>query len=620
MAPHSMALADVSQDSARKRDVLVVGDGSVDVFVGDDELTSESNTELLLPDDDGTPIAVAVGNFDWSGSRLVDVAVLTRDPARVRLFRNSPDDDDECFDGDADFTVVETALIIDGEPRDMVVGRFNNDARDDLAVLTSERVYIFLNNGDSSASFVSVGPVATNGRAGASLVASDFTDDQVDDVVVTDAGGQIIVLTTGAGGVLTLRSTINLGTQPRGIVAGDFDADGNRDLYVTDAAADGLIDLPAYFLKGQGGGDFDTPVGIRSGSPYQSAVVSFDVDRDGTVDIASTSNSPESEEGPTLYCQPGMFCDTLENEPPLDAGIWRVPRGGTIPGIGIGQVAIVSGDLTGDRLEDLVVLSRNGDAAFLMINQSASGTPSPTPSNVPSPTRTPTPTPTPRELTPGATHTATPSGTATTTATQTPTMIPPKVFVTIGSAVGRPGDTVDIAVSLTTGGEGVLGVGNDIAFRDEQIALDPAGCRINPALGKKLIAAKVLADPYWNVSRFSVVTGASGAPIPDGILYTCKVHILAGAYPYERRLQAGGYAAVVQPEHSEVVLVPAFDGSVTVALAVTPSPSDDGSGGDGGCTMREASQESLGSSWVLFLLGLLLVSRRMASATLGADR
>lgn len=603
-SPHAMALADVSLDDRRKLDLLVVGDGSVDIFLSDEALASEADAEFSLPVEDGPPIAVAVGNFDSSASRLVDVAVLTRNPARVRLLRNTPDDDQDEFDADSDFTVVDTPLSIDGEPRDMVVGRFNNDTRDDLAVLTSNRVYIFLNNGDSSASFVSVSPVATNGSDAASLVAADFTDDQVDDVVVTDGGGQIMILTTGAGGVLTLRSTTNVGTQPSAIVAGDFDADGNRDLYVTDVAGEGIFSPLAYFFRGRGGGDFDTAVGIDSGSLYQSAAVSFDVDRDGTIDIASTSNSPEQEEPPVLYCQPSPLCDALGSEPPLEAGIWRQPRGSTIPGIGSGQVAIVSGDLNGDRLEDLVVLSSDGDVAVLMINGSQLNSVTPTRSATPTPTRTRTAT---RLPTFGPFFTRTPTATP----TRTPTVTPPRVFVSIGSTVGRPGDTVEIAVSLTTGGSQVLGVANDIVLRDEEIGLNPETCEVNPTLGKDLIASRVVSQPGYRVIHFSLVTGANANPIPDGILYTCQVHISAGAYPYVRRLESGGIAAVAEPGLPQVTLVPAFDGSLTVALAVTPSPAD-GSSGGGGCAMLEPSQELGVRIWLIHLLALILIACRLA--------
>ncbi len=454
---HAMALGDVSERN-KDLDLLVIGDGVVDVFLGDDELSSESDTEFPLPDGDGTPIAVVVGNFDSSGASLLDVAVLTRDPARVRLFRNTPDGETDSFDGDTDFTVVDTALSIEGEPRDMVVGRFNNDMRDDLAVLTSTSVYIFLSNGDSSASFVGVTPVATNGSNGVSLVAANFTDDEVNDIVVTDTGvvadgssepdddGQFMVFTTGSNGVLTRRSITNLGIDPRGIAAGDFDGDGNQDLFVADVGSDGFTGALVHFIKGLGGGDFEQTTGLFAGTTNPAAVVVFDFDRDGTLDVAATSNGADLD-SPVLYCQPSPICVNV-GDFPLEAGIWVQPSSSAIPRIGSGQVAIVAAELTGDKLEDFIVLSSEGDRAVLMINRSTMGSASPTPSGLPSPTRTPTPT--------GPTQTPTP--TRTPTATNTPTGVP----IPYGGCTQKVGERpVAVAIGNFDGGD------MDIAYADQ---------------------------------------------------------------------------------------------------------------------------------------------------------
>lgn len=410
VGPQSMALADVADVTVPKADVpdLLVVNGdtrTVEVFLGDEGFSDISDGDLAL-ETDGVPIALATGNFDSSGSSLTDVAVLTRDPGRVRIFRNTPDDDDEGFDADTDLTRVETALTFDGEARALTVGQFNDDTRADIAVLTANSIYVFLSNGDGS--FQSLAPVTTTGSDGFLLIAAKLNDDAFDDIVVSDpSAGQIKVFTTGSGGALTFQTSLNAGTQPRGITASDYDEDGNIDVMVADADADVAFILQYY--PGLGNAEFDEALEATA-SEFSYALLTFDVDGDGTRDIVATSIS-DANEPAVLLCQPGgTLCDTFgDREPPLEAGLFRQPRSDTIPRTGFGQVAVVSGDINGDRLDDLFLLSQEGDVVTLMINESVEGGTTPTPSGAASATPTPTgPTPT-RTVT----RTATPSPTAT---------------------------------------------------------------------------------------------------------------------------------------------------------------------------------------------------------------
>ena len=326
-----MALADVSLDSGRTPDLLVVDSDvpGVDVFLGDEGFGDFVDTELTLDAGDGVPIALATGNFDSSGSRLVDVAVLTRNPGRVRIFLNTPDSDTESFDAESDFTVVTTPLTFDGEARALTVGRFNSDTRDDIAVLTANSIYVFLSNGDGT--FQRLAPVATTGNDGFLLIASKLDDDEFDDIVVSDPSDhQIKIFTANSGGVLSVVASLNAGDEPRGITAADYDGDGIVDLIVADAVAD-IVEILRYF-PGLGNAQFgDAREATASANSY--ALLTFDADRNGTQDVVATSISPDTEPA-VLLCQPSVLCDTFPvGEPPLEAQIFRQPRVETIPGV-----------------------------------------------------------------------------------------------------------------------------------------------------------------------------------------------------------------------------------------------------------------------------------------------
>src|SRR5947209_5453416 len=67
---------------------------------------------------------------------------------------------------------------------------------------------------------------------------------------------------------------------------------------------------------------------------------------------------------------------------------------------------------------------------------------------------------------------------------QTPTQTPrppfplPTVHIDIGSAVGRPGEFVDVTVSLAAFHVAVVATGNDITFNTQALAVEPSDCRI----------------------------------------------------------------------------------------------------------------------------------------------
>ena len=147
-----------------------------------------------------------------------------------------------------------------------------------------------------------------------------------------------------------------------GVAAGDYDDDGDIDLYVTNVG-------PNTLLRSEGDGRFTDVTGSAGvGDPSWSASATFlDFDRDGDLDLyvtnyldwsAATELSCYSLSGAPDYCSPKNY------DAPVADTLFRNDGGGTFtdvsadaglhtafgPGLGV-----VVGDLDGDGFEDIFV-------------------------------------------------------------------------------------------------------------------------------------------------------------------------------------------------------------------------------------------------------------------------
>lgn len=118
------------------------------------------------------------------------------------------------------------------------------------------------------------------------------------------------------------------------------------------------------------------------------------------------------------------------------------------------------------------------------------------------------------------------------------------VRINIGSNTGRPGQAVDVTVSLSTSGGATLAAAiNDLTFNKQVLSLEPTDCRPNPITGKSLTAAIVHDTRGSRTLRFFVQSIFTAPPIPDGPIYTCTFRIrptaLPGSYPLYTRVTLG---------------------------------------------------------------------------------
>ncbi|MBI1814407.1 MAG: hypothetical protein HYR72_05475 [Deltaproteobacteria bacterium] len=168
------------------------------------------------------------------------------------------------------------------------------------------------------------------------------------------------------------------------------------------------------------------------------------------------------------------------------------------------------------------------------------------------------------------------------------------VIVKIGSATGSPGDVVNVAVSLETGGRTVVATQNDIVFDPHiLIASTPGGrpdCRVNPDIDKIAAAGfqPLQCTPGLDCSSAQVIIFTVNVdPIPDGSeLYTCTIRLAAdlplGTYPLHnadvRASDPKGAALPATGTDGGVRVVPRPTVTLTVkptaspTLTATPSP------------------------------------------------
>lgn len=107
------------------------------------------------------------------------------------------------------------------------------------------------------------------------------------------------------------------------------------------------------------------------------------------------------------------------------------------------------------------------------------------------------------------------------------------VVIAAGDTRGEPGDTVELAVVLDSGGARVAGVQNDLEIPSPLRLEDTDACAVNPRLGKQAAFALAPCDAGPCVRLRAVVLAYDNVDeIPDGaVLYRCAIAIDADAAP-----------------------------------------------------------------------------------------
>jgi hypothetical protein len=320
------------------------GDGKPDVALSDSGsnavtvLLNTGNGALASPAKyalNGRPNGLTIGDFNADGRPDIAVANESFGVVNVLLGRG-----DGTFGAPMTFTAGSTS----DSPFDIVVGDFNGDSRQDLAVtLFTGEVSILLGNGDGT--FQSGHLFPTGSRINHTLVAGDFNHDGRLDLATANNQDDAVGILLGNGdGTFQAPVTYAAGFDPRAIVAHDFNGDGAVDIAVTNEHGNLQV------LLNNGNGTFQAPVAYAVGASPHSLVLG-DVNGDGRPDLV-TGNFGTADATLLLGNSDGTFRD-----------------GGSV-GLGTQPGAVALADLNGDGAPDLIAAGELSGLVPVLFNQS----------------------------------------------------------------------------------------------------------------------------------------------------------------------------------------------------------------------------------------------------------
>lgn len=275
------------------------GDGQKDLAIShrlsDDVAILKGNEDgtfgaPALIDVSSTPTNVSLGHFNTGGE--ADLLVPSQDNNLVTLLSGVGDG---TFDPPVTFD-----LTIGNLPSYATVGRFNNDAFDDVAVAveTAQQIAVLLGNGNGT--FQAPQIIDTN-RSPQFITSADINDDTFIDLLVgvnDFPGGVVVHFGNGDGsfGAGSLIFALNASLYVQNIEVADLDQDTFDDIIITTGYSDpvdskglGPFTGGFFLLYGKGAGAFDDVI-FQPGSgldPGQGSAV--DLDGDGILDLVSAS-------------------------------------------------------------------------------------------------------------------------------------------------------------------------------------------------------------------------------------------------------------------------------------------------------------------------------------------
>jgi len=190
--------------------------------------------------------------------------------------------------------------------------------------------------------------VDTAGLLPRDVVTGDLDGNGFADVVTSNRdSNNVSVLLNGAGG-FAAAVTYDVAVGPRGLTLGDFNGD-----HVLDIAVAGGSDREVSMLLNSGSGTFAAAVGLSVGGDLRpDSVTAGDLDRDGDVDIASSTSGGI-----------GDFVSIF-----LNAGSASFPGRSDYPAGGVSPSGITAADFDIDGLTDLAVANQDSATASFLPN------------------------------------------------------------------------------------------------------------------------------------------------------------------------------------------------------------------------------------------------------------
>src|SRR5262245_57697805 len=263
------------------------------------------------------PRGVVVGDFNRDGRD--DIAVANYNGNSVTILLGT---------GNGTFTMGQT-YAVGTSPEMMVKANLNGDAFLDLVTVNNNSNSVSILYGQGDGTFVH-GPEVTVGNFPRFVKAVDLDGDGFDDLLVADhLGGTVVILHNNGGTSYTPVTVLTApgASGPQNINTADLNGDGILDIVVTYA----FTDMVAIF-PGLGGFGFATPqilpVDPQGDLPYGIGIA--DVDNDGRLVLVIT-HPPSSN----LFVY-------LAKDPPVLASLSVSPSTATV-GVGGSQTFVATG-------------------------------------------------------------------------------------------------------------------------------------------------------------------------------------------------------------------------------------------------------------------------------------
>jgi hypothetical protein len=354
--PYFVTTGDFNADGILDLVVANGGSNNVSILLGNGSSGRADGTFAAKVDyaAGNSPYSVATGDFNQDG--ILDLAVTNHSSNTVSILLGNG----SSGHGNGTFAVgapYQTGV----SPTSVKTSDFNDDGILDLAVTnySSATVSIFLGNGSGgrgNGTFAAMVPYPTESGP-ISVTTGDFNADSILDLAVASGSGYVsLLLGNGSGGrgngTFASRVSYPVGSVPEGVGTGDFNADGILDLVVTNRGSTSVSVLLGNGSGGRGDGTFAGKVDYAAGSGAVS-VTTGDFNSDGILDLA-VANSGSSSVSVLLGNGSGGLADG-KFAAKVDYTVGANPR------------SVTTGDFNADRILDLAVANTGSNPGLISV-------------------------------------------------------------------------------------------------------------------------------------------------------------------------------------------------------------------------------------------------------------
>ena len=196
----------------------------------------------------------------------------------------------------------------------------------------------------------------TTGDNPVSVIAADFSGDNVADLAVANQSDNTVSILLGTGvGFFGAKTDFPAGNQPRAVATGDFNGDNKRDLAVAN-----FMDNTVSILLGTGDGTFGVKSDFLTG-PGPDSIAVGDFNADGKLDLAVADQTGKlnpldpDEVGNTVSVLLGNGDGTFG--PKTDFAVGEIP------------VAVITRDFNADGRLDLAVVNQQSNTASILLGK-----------------------------------------------------------------------------------------------------------------------------------------------------------------------------------------------------------------------------------------------------------